>query len=281
MTTAEEIAQQAKGQFKPEYITQTNSVEERIIERLRTGEQLHFLFFNHSKGFRIFEPDGTERTPDHTSLLNTGGTRFLLVTDERVLYIVGGDEETDEKLQEFPYDNIISVEGLESINDQAIKFGTKEGREYKFVNGSYHSADAHDAVPYIESQIDAEVQETTATADTKYCPDCGAELTAQDAFCSDCGNSVEQLETEDSEGTDFTWTLPSTIGLIMTLLAYYFTYEYLFVYNNIISGVLYFLAGNVGGSYFFSDWKISRGLAVALFLLFWMSGSFFIGTGAA
>jgi hypothetical protein len=211
MRTAEEIAERARGKYKPEYITQTNSVAVPIIERLSSEEQLHFVFFHENKGFRIFEPDGKERTPDHTSITGTTNKRFFLVTDERILYIVGEDEEADDKIQEFSYHNITSVEGYESKGASIIEFSTKDGRRYKFVNNAWQTDTVQNAAKYINSQVDSTAtegseepaqgdteganpeQETTAPPETRFCPDCGAEVTADDAFCSECGNNVEQL----------------------------------------------------------------------------------------
>jgi len=345
MRTADEIAERARGKYRTEYITQTNSVAVPIIERLSSEEQLHFVFFHENKGFRIFEPGGKERTPDHTSITGTTNKRFLLVTDERILYIVGEDEEADDKIQEFAYDQITSVEGYKSKGASIIEFSTKDGRRYKFVNNAWQTDTVQNAAEYINSQIDSKTgegseeraQEDTpephpeqATADSpaiKFCPDCGAEVKPDDAFCSECGNNVEQLgysagsdeskatsgdssgqemfftervediqgqedrneasnptmqsDIEDSDELDIDWTLGFVVGLFMSLSSFVLAPYYVFVQANLASGILFWLASLVGGNYLWNDWNISRWLAVALFLMFWMAGSFFIGTGAA
>jgi hypothetical protein len=213
MRTAEEIAERARGKYKPEYITQTNSVAVPIIERLSSDEQLHFVFFHENKGFRIFEPDGEERTPDHTGLIGSHGSRFFLITDERILYIVGGAKEAEDKVQEFNYDQITSTESYESKGVWIIEFTTTDGRRYKFAHN--HSKFGADTVPnaaeYINSQVDSTVTEdsgepsqedttetdpeqaTTHSSETRFCPDCGAEVSPEATFCSECGNNVEQL----------------------------------------------------------------------------------------
>ncbi|SDY03842.1 PH domain-containing protein [Halobellus clavatus] len=345
MRSAEEIAERARGKYKPEYITQTNSVAVPIIERLSSEEQLHFVFFHENKGFRIFEPDGKERTPDHTSITGTTNKRFFLVTDERILYIVGEDEEADDKIQEFSYDNITSVEGYESKGASIIEFSTKDGRRYKFVNNAWQTDTVQNAAKYINSQVDSTAtegseepaqgdtgganpeQETTAPPETRFCPDCGAEVTADDAFCSECGNSVEQLgssagtdeskstganasevemsstdrvediqkqedrneasepttqsDTEESDELDIDWTLSFVVGLFMSVSSILLGFYYTFAAGNLASGILFWLAGSAGGNYITGNWNISRWLAVVIFLLLWMTGSFLIGTGAA
>jgi hypothetical protein len=349
MRTAEEIAERARGKYKAEYITQTNSVAVPIIERLSSGEQLHFVFFHENKGFRIFEPDGEERTPDHTGLIGSHGSRFFLITDERILYIVGGAKEAEDEVQEFNYDQITSTESYESKGVWIIEFTTTDGRRYKFAHN--HSKFGADTVPnaaeYINSQIDLTVAEAseeptqgdptgtdsgqaTSTANSseiKFCPNCGAEVTADDAFCSECGNSVEQLgssagtdeskstganasevemsstdraediqkqedrngasepttqsDTEESDELDIDWTLSFVVGLFMSVSSILLGFYYTFAAGNLASGILFWLAGSAGGNYITGNWNISRWLAVVIFLLLWMTGSFLIGTGAA
>jgi hypothetical protein len=220
MRTAEEIAERARGKYKTEYITQTNSVAVPIIERLSSEEQLHFVFFHENKGFRIFEPDGKERTPDHTSITGTTNKRFFLVTDERILYIVGENEEADDKIQEFDYDQIASVEGYESKGASIIEFSTMNGRKYKFVNNAWQTDTVQNAAKYINSQVDSTAtegseepaQENTpephpeqATPDspgTKFCPDCGAEVEADDTFCTECGTSLDSETKKETESVE-------------------------------------------------------------------------------
>jgi len=345
MRTAEEIAERARGKYKPEYITQTNSVAVPIIERLSSEEQLHFVFFHDNKGFRIFEPDGEERTPDHTGLTGTHGKRFFLVTDERILYIVGEAKDADDKVQEFDYDQITSAEGYESKGASIIEFTTTDGRRYKFVNTAFQTDTVQNAAEYINSQIDSNTaegsvepaQEDTPDPDpeqvtpdspgTKFCPDCGAEVEVDDTFCSECGNSVQEVgsaggtgknkatsgestgeemsftdrvediqeqedrnkaseaskqsDTEESDELDIDWTLSFVVGLFMTVSSLVLALYYVFAQTNLVSGILFWLAGTVGGRYLWGGWDISRWLAVALFLVLWMAGSFFIGTGAA
>lgn len=345
MRTAEEIAERARGKYKPDYITQTSSVAVPIIDRLSSEEQLHFVFFHDNKGFRIFEPDGEERTPDHAGITGSHGKRFFLVTDERILYIVGEAKEADDKVTEFDYDQITSAKGYESKGASIIEFSTTDGFRYKFVNIAFQTDTVQNAAEYINSQIDSTAtktpeesnpdstpgtdpeQTTPDPSKTKFCPDCGAEVKADDAFCIECGNNVEQLGSsadankatsgdsseeemtftervkdiqerkddggtgadepsedgvaDDSEDEGITWTLSLIVGGFMSLSGVVLGIYYAAVAGNLVSGALFFVSGWFGGQYLGGTFNMSKWLATAIFLLLWMTGSFFIGTGAA
>lgn len=83
----------------------------------------------------------------------------------------------------------------------------------------------------------------------------------------------------DDEGTS--WTLSLVVGGLMSVSALFFGIYYAVVAGNIVSGVLFGVAGLFGNWYLSGESNLSKWLAVAIFLLFWMAGSFFIGTGAA
>jgi predicted nucleic acid-binding Zn ribbon protein len=224
MRSAEEIAERARGEYKSKYITQTNSVEVPIIERLFSHEQLHFVFFNSDTGLRIFEPDGKKREPDSpdslTEVIGLEGKRFLLITDDRILYIVGKKKEADDELQVFEYSQITSVE-LGS-KKPAIEFSTADGRKYEFTNDITWGSDLQNAAKYISSQIELNAsdgstvpaQSEQAEADqkqasstenspgTKFCPDCGAEVEADDTFCSECGTSIDSETKNQTENVE-------------------------------------------------------------------------------
>lgn len=313
MRSADEMVKQAKGEYTSEYITQTNSVTKPIIDQLSPEEQLHFVFFNPDKGFRISEPDGEEKTPDHTSLTESDGKRFLLVTDERILYIVGKPEGENDEVQEFNYKNINSVEGYKSMNFfgllaggyPTIEFTTNNGKTYKFVNNAHESDTAENMADFIRSQIEStgsrkgresSQEPATDTSEVKFCPDCGSEIKAADTFCSECGNDIEQLGTtnqqaksnstqqtksdqvsaDQSEDESVKWTLSLVVGVLMSIisgiLAVLYTLD-----GNIVSGGLFGMAFLFGNGYNTGSFNMSKWLATAIFLLFWMSGSFFIG----
>lgn len=214
MTSADKVTMEAEGEFRKKFITQTKSVAVPIIDRLSSDEQLHFMLIHEYKGIRIFEPDGEERTPDHPSEADIEGKRFLLITDQRILYIVGKPGEEDDKIQEFDYGQITSVEGHQSLTQGAdiIEFTTTDGRKYKFANTAVRTDTIENMVEYIDMQITSKTAEasgdptsenttgresgqatsTANSSENKFCPDCGAKVQTGDTFCTECGTSLER-----------------------------------------------------------------------------------------
>jgi rRNA maturation endonuclease Nob1 len=309
MTSPDEMVDKAKGEYSSQYITQTNSVNTPIIDLLDPEEQLHFVFFHTDKGFRITEPDGEERTPDHTSLSDASGKRFLLVTDKRILYLVGKPEEEEDEIQEFEYEEINSVEGYRSMGFPTIEFETDSGKKYKFVNHANESDTVQNVAEYIRNKISSPNQkhsnkdQTNDSVEIKYCSDCGAEVKENDTFCHDCGSDLEELEpasedTRDNEAGEETtsgnidntssgdsenidseetkWTLSFVIGLGMAVISGILALLY-FMDGNVVSAIFFGIGFMFGSNYLNGQFNISKWLATAIFLLFWMLGSFFIG----
>lgn len=76
------------------------------------------------------------------------------------------------------------------------------------------------------------------------------------------------------------WKLSRTIaGLLVSYSAFIFTWYYL-AENNLVSAVFFFFASIVGVRYFNQNSNLSILTTSVLFILFWLTGSFFIGTGA-
>lgn len=95
-----------------------------LIKYLNENESLDYYLFHQTKGYRIIEPSGKEHTPHHTS---SEGHRCLLVTDQRVLYVVG--RESGDKTIEYIYDEIKAVDAKQQ---RIFRFQTNDGVVYKF-----------------------------------------------------------------------------------------------------------------------------------------------------
>lgn len=149
---AKQMAENAHGSFGANDLTQRNSTSKPLIEYLGEDEQLQYLLSHSSKGFRIFETDGEERTPDHDS--RTWGNRFLLISDQRIFYVVGA--KSGDKVNEFNYGNVNSTDSNCSLTHCRLNFTLANGREYKFAT---HNSDAEDAEEYIEQCINRRYQE--------------------------------------------------------------------------------------------------------------------------
>lgn len=151
---AEMLRDKSKGGFFPRILIQTEApnqlldgarndgrkmlYEDPLITHFKEDEQPHYLAVNPLAGIRIIEPNGNEKTPHHKK----GRDKFLIATDERILYIAacGGED----KVREFSY-NKIDRAGITNRSDltrqaglaqKKIGFQTTDGYEYQFVDGS-------------------------------------------------------------------------------------------------------------------------------------------------
>jgi tetratricopeptide (TPR) repeat protein/tRNA A-37 threonylcarbamoyl transferase component Bud32 len=194
--TAQEITEQAKGDINPNHITQTNSVSDPIIKYLEDGEQLHYFFFHHNKGFRIFEPSGSERTPDHDA--TSWGKRFLLVTDRRLLYIVGREDGDEER--EFGYEEFTEVEANTGWTSGYVSFTTTDGTRFKFADSGGRVSDIEDAADYIRARM-SEVGEANETDDQSDVDSDSGEQPETLSGNSDMATGTQKSDEERS-GTD-------------------------------------------------------------------------------
>lgn len=217
MDSANQLVSQSRGTLQIQDIIETGSLTDTylfdrpLIEYIQPDEQPEYLFRNDSRGFRITHADGTEETPHHDWNSSWArGHRHLLVTDRRLLYVVGSKD--GDEFREFPHDAISDIKG----GGSELRFRDTSGTEYKFVAGK-NAHEASDAVHYIARKIgkvdpiqdpergDAQTGERGSTPqselncpscnspirnDVSYCPECGVDVTK--SCCPDCGAPIEQ-----------------------------------------------------------------------------------------
>lgn len=145
------VAQSARGSFKSKHITQTDSVSTPIIKHIPDEDKLEYLFYHLTKGYRIFQPNGEEQTPHHDR--GAWGKRFLAVTDQRLIYIVG--QEHEDVVEQFDYYDVIDVDYKLNWTHGIIRWTTQYDREYKFSTVSSLNKEIEDAGEYIETRIQA------------------------------------------------------------------------------------------------------------------------------
>jgi len=145
------VAQSARGSFKSKHITQTDSVSTPIIKHIPDEDKLEYLFYHLTKGYRIFQPNGEEQTPHHDR--GAWGKRFLAVTDQRLIYIVG--QEHEDVVKQFDYYDVIDVDYKLNWTHGIIRWTTQYDREYKFSTEGSLNKDIEDAGEYIETRIQA------------------------------------------------------------------------------------------------------------------------------
>jgi len=173
---AEILRDKARGGFDPELITQMRApnkfldgmrsdgtrllYDNPVISFFEEDEQPHYLMYNPIHGIKIIEPDGSEKTPHHFE----GRCKFLIATDDRVIYIAACEGE--DKLREFPYmkiekagiTNRMSLAKEAGMTSNKLGFHTTDGYKYIFADGSSRPAvdwAIEDMAEYIKEQANA------------------------------------------------------------------------------------------------------------------------------
>ncbi|WP_164471898.1 DUF5797 family protein [Halosimplex salinum] len=145
-----EIVSQARGSFSENILTQTDGrlVEQRLADYLHPDEYLAYVFWHQYKGLRITSPDGTEETPHHAT---SKGSRFLLITDQRICYVAGHDD--CDEARTFEYSQMTSVEATNNVMTQWLTFTMTDGTTYRFAETGTHATDIDDAAEYVQSKL--------------------------------------------------------------------------------------------------------------------------------
>jgi tetratricopeptide (TPR) repeat protein len=151
LRSADEIAEQASGDVSSTRLTTTGdgSGHTPLIERIRPGERLNYIFEHSNKGVRVIETDGSERTPHH------GGERYpriLLITDRRLCYIA----EDGSYEHSFEYDELSGVQYKQRTGVPCIQWQRRSGTSYRFACGGVNHDLTKGTVRYIESMIESE-----------------------------------------------------------------------------------------------------------------------------
>lgn len=151
--SAEELAEAAEGNILKKNLTMDSGIlftylyDGPLIDYVNNGEQPEYVFSHETKGYRITEQNGNERTPHHNG---SEGKRYLLITDQRVLYVAGcmdGDETI-----EHSYAEIDDIESLDAVNDN-IQFYSSNGKTYKFAQNGDMDQTIDAAVDYVSERI--------------------------------------------------------------------------------------------------------------------------------
>jgi len=146
-----ELIKNAKGNINRKDLTSDSGIfstylyDGPLINHIKKDEQPEFIFSSNNKGYKITDSDGSERTPHHTG---SEGKRYMLVTDQRILYVAGCDGE--DKLIEHTYNNI---DHIERIYSNQIEFNTTSGLSYKFTATDAKQNSIKGAVEYVSGQI--------------------------------------------------------------------------------------------------------------------------------
>lgn len=81
----------------------------------------------------------------------SNGSRFLLVTDQRICYVAGFDSR--DETRSFDYSQMTSVEGTNNVMTQWITFIMADGTTYRFAETGTHATDINGAAEYAQSKL--------------------------------------------------------------------------------------------------------------------------------
>jgi hypothetical protein len=158
--SANKLAKKATGNVKKKHLKKDSGMlstylyDGPLIEHLNDGEQPEYVFSHQTKGYRITEQNGDERTPHHNS---SEGKRYLLVTDQRVL-CVAGCKDGDETI-EHGYDEIVYIENCGGVNKN-IQFRSVNSRTYKFAPQTSNDI-VNSAIDYVSERATGTEPEVT------------------------------------------------------------------------------------------------------------------------
>lgn len=150
--SAKEAIKNSLHDIDPEYLSETGSgivFDDPIISYLRPNEEIKYLFKHPYKGLRITHPDGTDETPDHR--MATSGSRFLVVTNQRVLYFAG--KEDGDQVRIWNYDEMEAVEASGGWTHGRLNLTTDDGTEFKFADAGGRAGDIEEAGEYVAEQL--------------------------------------------------------------------------------------------------------------------------------
>lgn len=189
-----ELVKAATGNIEEKHLTKDSGMlstflyDGPLYDHLIDDERPEFIFKNMNKGYRITEPNGNEQTPHHDG---SEGRRYLLVTDQRLLFVAGrpnGDE-----VIEHTYDEISDIERVDSSN---IQFQTPGGETYKFAQNGVTKQTVDQAIDYISKKLTARTESEGGS---------GTSLTDEKQGGSDIGG-------ESIEYTFSTWGIRIKVG---------------------------------------------------------------------
>lgn len=144
------VAEMAAGSFSARLLTGNSGelFDKDLIEYIDEGEKLEFVFKIPRKGFRIASSEGTEES-QHDAL--EAGSCFLLISDQRILYIAGVDDH--DETQSIKYDRISDVTTSTESTSPNLQFTNVDGTKYKFVGVRDHTSDLEPAAKYIGNNL--------------------------------------------------------------------------------------------------------------------------------
>lgn len=201
--SVDELSKRAEGDVKAKTLSKTEGIiftylyDKPLQDYFQEKEQPEYVFKNNSRGFKIISEESTVRTPHHDG---AEGDRYLLFTDQRVIYVAGVKE--GDEYAAFPYKAFSKVEVLHKTS---ILLHGRDGTTYKFSPAAKFGTAMKNAVDYANKKIapmenDNGLSGTTDVAITidanfpitddelqKVCRECKSKVTKDVQKCPHCG----------------------------------------------------------------------------------------------
>jgi hypothetical protein len=147
-----DIAQNATG-FVEESVLADNSGElfdKDLVEYLADDERLEFLFEPPRMGFKIAAAGEQRGEPQHEALQS--GASFLIVTDQRILYVAGVNDH--DETESIPYEQLsdigISIEG----SSRDLQLVSTDATKYMFEGLRDNQSDLERAASFIREHLE-------------------------------------------------------------------------------------------------------------------------------
>jgi len=171
------------------------------VAYLEPDEQPEFLLRHTNKGLKVTDPGGSSQRLD-TRL--SAGEKYLLVTDQRLVYLAGSLL-SDDTLRSFRYEDLESVEADAGFTGGKLRFRDRDGVEYVFPTAmflgaglSLQSGELRRASEYVDSQIRDVRTDDTETSDGAPAP----ETTSSDSMESDESEEMDAAAGDSGDSDD-------------------------------------------------------------------------------
>lgn len=148
----EVISEEAIGSFEANVLTTNDGAlfEKELYEYVPDEETLQFVFEPPRRGFTIAESGGSA-TPFHDDPF-AAGSSFLLITDQRILYVAGVDDH--DKVVSLPFADIDDVTATVNASSHTLSISTRGGKRYEIDGLRNHPSDIEPAANYINGRFE-------------------------------------------------------------------------------------------------------------------------------
>ncbi|SEH45396.1 PH domain-containing protein [Halopenitus malekzadehii] len=132
----EELADAAEGDIDSDSLSKTGSFggtylyDQPLMEYLEGDERPAYLLRSLNQDLEVDEDGASREIPETGEEGGSEGRRYLLATDQRLLYVAGQEE--GDRVRVFDYDDITAVDWDESLTAGTLSFTDSDGATYRF-----------------------------------------------------------------------------------------------------------------------------------------------------